>query len=118
MYGSEETMELGRLLLEGGADPNAKNRFGEVPLTLCLIRKTEELIKLLLEFGVTGNIYSYRQCCGSRQKTDSVRYQAVLWIRIRIGSLFRIRIRIHTCKFSKKLRQKIRFKILINNSET
>ena len=49
---------MARLLLERGADPNAKNRFGEVPLNICVQQQQDraELIKLLLEFGVMESV--------------------------------------------------------------
>ena len=45
-------MQMARLLLERGADPNAKNRFGNVPLGACVIGRNMDFIQLLLEFGV------------------------------------------------------------------
>jgi hypothetical protein len=51
-YGSGLTMGLARLLLEKGADPNAKSRLGAVPLFECVTNNNVEFVKLLLEFGV------------------------------------------------------------------
>jgi ankyrin repeat protein len=45
-------MALARLLLEHGADPNAKTRHGAVPLHECVMSNNVESVKLLLEFGV------------------------------------------------------------------
>ena len=53
MYGSEPTMALARLLLEKGADPNAKSRLGCVPLFECVQANNVDFVKLLLEFGVS-----------------------------------------------------------------
>ena len=44
------------MLLEKGADPNHKNRFGFVPLFVCLNSMGEESAKLLLEFGADPTI--------------------------------------------------------------
>ena len=52
LYWSPATMALARLLLEHGADPNAKERHGAVPLHECVITNNVESVKLLLEFGV------------------------------------------------------------------
>jgi hypothetical protein len=52
LYWSPATMALARLLLEHGADPNAKTRHGAVPLYECVISDNVESVKLLLEFGV------------------------------------------------------------------
>ena len=52
LYWSPATMALARLLLEHGADPNAKTRHGAVPLHECVITNNVESVKLLLEFGV------------------------------------------------------------------
>jgi ankyrin repeat protein len=51
-YGGEETMAMARLLLDWGADPNARTRFGGVPLFDCVRDKKIEFVELLLEFGV------------------------------------------------------------------
>jgi ankyrin repeat protein len=45
-------MEMARVLLKRGADPNAKNRFGAVPLMECVMQNYLDFINLLLEFGV------------------------------------------------------------------
>jgi ankyrin repeat protein len=52
MYGSEQTMAMARVLLERGADPNAINRMGNVPLSEAVVNNKMEFVKLLLEFGV------------------------------------------------------------------
>jgi len=49
-------LEMARMLLEKGADPNHKNRFGFVPLFACLNSMGEESAKLLLEFGADPTI--------------------------------------------------------------
>ena len=53
MYGTAETMGLALVLLERGADPNARTRLGNVPLCECVRHQKIEFIKLLLEFGVS-----------------------------------------------------------------
>ena len=56
-FGSNETtMQMARLLLEHGADPNAKDRRGLVPLAFCVIHKDVNFIKLLCEFGADPEI--------------------------------------------------------------
>ena len=52
MYGSEQTMAMARVLLERGANPNAINRMGNVPLSEAVVNNKMEFVKLLLEFGV------------------------------------------------------------------
>jgi ankyrin repeat protein len=52
MYGSEQTIAMARELLERGADPNAINRMGNVPLSEAVVNNKIEFVKLLLEFGV------------------------------------------------------------------
>jgi ankyrin repeat protein len=52
MYGGEEMMAMARLLLDWGADPIARNRFGAGPLFDCVRAQKMDFIQLLLEFGV------------------------------------------------------------------
>lgn len=51
MYGGTRTLAMARVLLEHGADPNARNRFGASPLLECVKHKKVDFVKLLLEFG-------------------------------------------------------------------
>ena len=68
---------------------------------------------------LTSSFWPYTTV-GETSVVDPDRY----WIRIQepsgsgSGSVFRIRIRIYTCKHRLKWRKYVRFKILINNSET
>ena len=51
---SETTLQLARLLLARGADPTARDRFGDTPLRLCVNRPhLNRVSKLLLEFRVS-----------------------------------------------------------------
>ena len=50
--GTPLTLGMARLLLKRGADPNARNRFGETPLARCVYYANADFIKLLLELGV------------------------------------------------------------------
>jgi ankyrin repeat protein len=52
MYGTAETLAMARLLLERGADPNARTRFGNVPLWEAVTHQKIDFINLLLEFEV------------------------------------------------------------------
>ena len=52
---TEVELGMARLLLERGADPNARNRLGTVPLCTGLHVNSKESINLLLEFGVRFN---------------------------------------------------------------
>ncbi|KAK0232657.1 ankyrin repeat-containing domain protein [Armillaria fumosa] len=48
-------LDMSRVLLESGSDPNLRNRYGEVPLLLCFQSNVIGAIDLLMEFG--ANIY-------------------------------------------------------------
>jgi ankyrin repeat protein len=52
MYGTKTTMAMARVLLDRGADPNARTRFGNTPLCECVRHQKMDFIKLLLEYGV------------------------------------------------------------------
>ena len=71
MYGSEQTMAMARVLLERGADPNAINRMGNVPLSEAVVNNRIEFVKLLLEFGVSYNF-----------QVLLINIVLILWIRI------------------------------------
>jgi ankyrin repeat protein len=62
MYGGEETMAMARLLLDWGADPNARNRFGAVPLYECVNAQKMDFIQLLLSYGVNFQFVKILQC--------------------------------------------------------
>lgn len=49
--GNDLTLQMARVLLEKGADPNAVNRFGNPPILGCVVYKRKDQIGLLLEFG-------------------------------------------------------------------
>lgn len=52
-------VEIGRLLLENGADPRAKDRWGQMPID---IANDREMVALLREFGVTEfGAYQFNQ---------------------------------------------------------
>ena len=61
---------MARMLLERGADPNAKNRFGGVALAYCVRQGSIEFIKLLFEFEV-GLFYGCLQLGNLLQKYHS-----------------------------------------------
>lgn len=44
-------LDMSRVLLEYGSDPNQRNRYGEVPLLLCIQSNGIGAIDLLMEFG-------------------------------------------------------------------
>lgn len=50
LYRNDISLEMARLLLERGADPNAQNRFGVVPLIYSVQQGHMDSVKLLLEF--------------------------------------------------------------------
>jgi hypothetical protein len=52
LFGSKQTMAMARVLLERGANPNAINRMGHVPLADAVEDNRLEFAKLLLKFGV------------------------------------------------------------------
>lgn len=49
-------LTMTRVLLENGADPNLRNRFGFVPLRIGVNQGTPAAVKLLLEFGADPSI--------------------------------------------------------------
>jgi MYND finger/Ankyrin repeat len=50
------TFRLGRLLLERGANPNAKDRNDVVPLSHAYVQRSEDFLLLLLEFGAEPGV--------------------------------------------------------------
>ena len=50
------TLALARRLLAGGADPNAVNRFGAVPLLECVISNNLEAVSLLVRAGADPHL--------------------------------------------------------------
>ena len=52
---SSEKLELARLLLERGADPNATTDYGTTPLSSALNNKEQEVVSLLLDRGALVN---------------------------------------------------------------
>jgi ankyrin repeat protein len=48
-----------RLLLEAGADPNARRSDGESPLRLCAAAQDLEMVRLLLQYGAGKTINEY-----------------------------------------------------------
>ena len=52
-------LEIGRFLLENGANPRAKNQFGQMPID---IADNKQMVELLREFGVTEyGVYHFNQ---------------------------------------------------------
>ncbi|PBK64143.1 hypothetical protein ARMSODRAFT_893274 [Armillaria solidipes] len=49
-------LDLCRVLLESGSDPNQRNRYGEVPLLMCFRSNEIGAIDLLMEFGAEIDI--------------------------------------------------------------
>ncbi|PBK89281.1 hypothetical protein ARMGADRAFT_1015455 [Armillaria gallica] len=49
-------LDLSRVLLESGSDPNQRNRYGEVPLLVCFQTNGIGAIDLLMEFGADIHI--------------------------------------------------------------
>jgi hypothetical protein len=52
--------EIARLLLQHGADKNARNKDGETPLMWAALTGTLELVRLLVEAGVPMNVVDAR----------------------------------------------------------
>jgi len=52
-------MTMARMLLEKGANPNLRNRFGGVPLIQCMKETGEEAAQLLIDFGADPTIETY-----------------------------------------------------------
>jgi len=55
-YGNSTTYHMAKLLLENGADPNAKNRLGETALVQPMLGKGLHFIRLLVENGTDPSI--------------------------------------------------------------
>ena len=55
-YGNSTTYHMAKLLLENGADPNAKNRLGETALVQPMLSKELHFIRLLVENGTDPSI--------------------------------------------------------------
>jgi ankyrin repeat protein len=51
-----ERMDIARLLLDGGADPNFKNHANETPLHTAVEKKSIELVQLFVERGADVNL--------------------------------------------------------------
>ncbi|KAK0475161.1 hypothetical protein IW261DRAFT_1340829 [Armillaria novae-zelandiae] len=49
-------LDMSRVLLESGSDPNQRNRYGEVPLLLCVQSNGIGAVDLLMEFGADIHI--------------------------------------------------------------
>ena len=56
---------MARMLLENGANPDIKDRFGFVPLAQCVKYRDGESVKLLLEFGANPGV---ENCVGFREE--------------------------------------------------
>ena len=82
--GTETTLQMARLLLERGADPNAQNRLREVPLANSVLFGNTDYIKLLLEFGVISIIFTHLHSVAVAVNASGVR------IRLHIGSALTI----------------------------
>jgi hypothetical protein len=68
-----------KLLLERGADPNAKNKDGKTPLHVAAIRGSVDVARLLLQYGVDPNVQDERgrtplHVAAIRGRVDVVRF--------------------------------------------
>ncbi len=52
----ESDLEVSKLLIDAGADVNAKDYFGETPLYHCRTLGLPDVVKLLLEAGADVNV--------------------------------------------------------------
>jgi Ankyrin repeats (3 copies) len=69
---AKSVLQLGRLLLERGADPNSKDREGRAPLLYAARGgQGEDFILMLFEFGAEPDVSG--QCCQTPGKCFSVR---------------------------------------------
>lgn len=57
--GNDLTFQMARILLQNGADPNARNRFGISPIFEAFMFHRLEHIELLLEFGGNLGVTNY-----------------------------------------------------------
>lgn len=51
----EDDLDAARVLLEGGADPNTRNRYGVTPLALAALNGNAPLVSVLLDAGADPN---------------------------------------------------------------
>ncbi|KAK0197888.1 ankyrin repeat-containing domain protein [Armillaria mellea] len=96
-------LDLCRVLLESGSDPNWRNRYGEVPLIMCFQGKGIGAIDLLMEFGADiyiadadGVTPRYFQTACAPEVTAVVQR----WLRKRSGNERSMETK--ACKFCKK----------------
>lgn len=55
-YGNKQTLDMAKILLKSGADPNLQNRFGASPLFECVMTAQYDSIELLLKYGADPNV--------------------------------------------------------------
>ena len=46
-------IDISKLLLEGGASPNVTDKLGNTPLSIALYRKKDQIAQLLKKYGAT-----------------------------------------------------------------
>ena len=54
--GNEITFEMAKMLLSKGADPNAQNRFGCPPLSVCVMSGNLDYVELLVKHGADPHV--------------------------------------------------------------